>query len=164
MVASRFAEAPGDPVANARGKAREVAARAGVPEGGAVLGVDTEVVVDGRPLGKPADAAEAADMLGLLSGREHEVRSGLVLLSAGGERARLAVARVRFRPLPPAARTWSLGLGEWRERAGGYAIQGAGAALVESVEGDQTCVVGLPVAALVDLLSEAGLAPWSGSA
>jgi septum formation protein len=137
-----------------------VAARAGIPAGGAVLGADTAVVVDGRALGKPAGPEEAAAMLRRLAGREHVVVSAIALISPAGERAAAERTAVRFRALDGAALSWYLATGEWRERAGGYAIQGAGAALVERVEGDYTTVVGLPVAALLRLLEEVGLAPW----
>jgi septum formation protein len=103
-------------------------------------------------------------MLTALGGREHEVHSAVCLITPeAGERAERDEARVRFRPLSDAAIDWYLGTGEWRERAGGYAIQGAGAALVEAVDGDYTTVVGLPVALTLRLLDEAGLAPWSGT-
>ena len=152
-----------DPLANARAKARDVAARAGIPPGGAVLGADTAVMLDGAALGKPADAAEARSMLGALAGREHAVHTAVCVITqtVGGERAETDRTRVRFRPLPDAAIGWYLAMGEWRERAGGYAIQGAGAALVEAVEGDYTTVVGLPVGLTLRLLDAAGLAPWS---
>jgi len=170
VVVSRYEEAGGvqlEPAAlaleHARGKAAEVAARAGVPAGGCVIGVDTVVAVDDRALGKPATARDAMAMLERLAGREHEVVSGLALIDAGGERFLADVARVRFRPLDAAALGWYAATGEWRGRAGGYAIQGAGAALVERVEGDYTTVVGLPVGALVTLLEERGLAPWQAA-
>ena len=167
MVVSRYEEddtADLSPAAlaleHARGKAREVAGRAGVPPGGAVVGVDTVVAVEERALGKPGTPDEAAAMLERLAGREHEVISGLAVIGEGGERSLADVARVGFRPLDDAALGWYVATGEWRGRAGGYAIQGAGAALVERVEGDYTTVVGLPVGALVTLLAERGLAPW----
>jgi septum formation protein len=159
VAVSRVAEGD-DAQANALAKARDVAGRLGVPPGGAVLGADTEVVVDGRALGKPPDREGAAAMLRRLSGREHEVHSAIALVGDGRERRALAVVRVRVRELSPAAVDWYLDTGEWRERAGGYAIQGAGAALVERVEGDPTAVVGLPVAELVTALVELGLGPW----
>jgi septum formation protein len=169
-VASRYEErdAPGvdpaDQVAeHARGKALEVAARSGMPEAGAVLGADTIVVAEGRVLGKPADPREALQMLSLLAGREHEVMSAATLVTPAGPRTALGRTAVRFRQLDRAALDWYLATGEWRERAGAYAIQGAGAALVERLDGDYTTVVGLPMAALVRLLEGAGLAPWSGS-
>ena len=142
-------------VENALRKARAVAP-ASVPDEGVsdeerVLGVDTEVVLDGRVFGKPADEDEAATLLRRLSGRTHEVWSGIALCSNGEERTASALTRVRFRRLEePDIRSY-LDSGEWRERAGGYAIQGRGAALVESIEGDFWNVVGLPVAELLQL-------------
>ncbi len=150
-----------DALTNARGKAREVAERAGIPAGGAVLGADTAVIIDDRVLGKPADATEAAAVLGALAGRTHTVESAIVLLAEGSQqRERRVRTQVRFRPLSGVAIGWYVDTGEWRDRAGGYAIQGRAAALVEWVEGDYTAVVGLPVAALVDELAALGLAPW----
>lgn len=143
--------AEGDPrevvIENARRKV-------GTVLGGAVLGVDTTVAADGVLYGKPADAGEAAEVLRVLSGRTHEVWSGLVLRSGGEERASAAVTRVRFRQLDDAWIDWYVATEEWRGRAGGYAIQGRGAALVESIEGDYWNVVGLPVAELVALAPE----------
>jgi septum formation protein len=150
-----------DPARNARVKAEDVARRAGIPAGGAVLGCDTEVVRDGVALGKPADIAAAGDMLRSLAGREHEVQSAIALITDAGVQERLSTTRVRMRTLSPDALDWYLGTGEWRERAGGYAIQGAGAALVDGIDGDYTGVVGLPLPALVDALNAAGLAPWT---
>ncbi len=142
----------GDPGAlvleNALTKARSV------PRATTVLGVDTLVALEGRPLGKPRDERAAREFLTALSGGEHEVHSGLALLGPDGERVERATTRVRFRSLAPAEIDWYVVSGEWRERAGGYAIQGRGAALVEQIEGDYWNVVGLPVALLV------GMAPW----
>jgi septum formation protein len=144
-----------DPVAeverHARGKARSVA---GVAGDRPVLGVDTEVVFDGRVYGKPGDEAEAEAMLDELSGETHEVVSGLCLLTPGWEELRHAVTRVSFRALTPRELGLYVVSEEWRERAGGYAIQGLGAALVERIEGDYLNVVGLPAALLVGLLAE----------
>ena len=141
--------AEGDPrsvaLENARRKARAV-------EGELVLGVDTEVVLDGRVFGKPADAAEAETFLRRLSGRTHEVMSGIVVRKGSAERGEVAVTKVRFRLLEQRDIDWYLASGEWRERAGGYAIQGKGAALVAEIEGDYWNVVGLPVPELVALL------------
>jgi nucleoside triphosphate pyrophosphatase len=117
-----------------------------------VLGSDTAVVLDGRILGKPSDEREAEIFLRRLSGRTHEVMSGIALREPGGnERSDVAVTRVRFRRLEQHELDWYLPTGEWRGRAGGYAIQGRGAALVEEIEGDYWNVVGLPVAALLRL-------------
>lgn len=131
-------------VENARRKARAV-------EGELVLGVDTVVVLDGRAHGKPSGEREAREWLVRLSGREHAVVGGVVLLRDGVEHASSAVTRVRFRPLSGRDIDWYLASEEWRGRAGGYAIQGRGAALVEWVDGDFWNVVGLPVAELVRL-------------
>ena len=144
-----------DPVAeverHAQGKARSVAGIAGDRP---VLGVDTEVVLDGRVYGKPGDEAEAEAMLEELSGQTHEVVSGLCLLTPAWEELGHAVTRVSFRALTPRELGLYVVSEEWRERAGGYAIQGLGAALVERIDGDYLNVVGLPTALLVRLLAE----------
>jgi septum formation protein len=129
---------------NALRKARAV-------DGDRVLGVDTDVVLDGRVFGKPADEDDAAASLRLLSGRTHEVWSGIALRANGVERTGSAVTRVRFRALEEPELRWYLRSGEWRDRAGGYAIQGRGAALVEAIDGDFWNVVGLPLAELLRL-------------
>ena len=144
-----------DPVAeverHAQGKARSVAGIAGDRP---VLGVDTEVVLDGRVYGKPGDEAEAEAMLEELSGRTHEVVSGLCVLTPAWEELGHAVTRVSFRALTPRELGLYVVSEEWRERAGGYAIQGLGGALVERIDGDYLNVVGLPTALLVRLLAE----------
>jgi len=144
-----------DPVAevkrHAQGKARSVAGIAGDRP---VLGVDTEVVLDGRVYGKPGDEAEAEAMLEELSGQTHEVVSGLCLLTPAWEELGHAVTRVSFRALTPRELGLYVVSEEWRERAGGYAIQGLGAARVERIDGDYLNVVGLPTALLVRLLAE----------
>ena len=136
---------------HAQGKARAVAGIAGDRP---VLGVDTEVVLDGRVYGKPGDEAEAEAMLEELSGQTHEVVSGLCLLTPAWEELGHAVTRVSFRALTPRELGLYVVSEEWRERAGGYAIQGLGAALVERIDGDYLNVVGLPTALLVRLLAE----------
>ncbi len=140
---------------NARRKALAVASGAPAGSGDLVLGVDTLVALDGRIYGKPRNEEEARAYLGALAGRTHEVVSGIALRGRGGG-MREAVARtaVTFRALPPATLDWYLATGEWRERAGGYAIQGRGAALVAAIEGDYLNVVGLPVVALLDIAPE----------
>jgi nucleoside triphosphate pyrophosphatase len=157
VVAPQYVEDDGpgvDPVelvrAHAQGKARSVAAEAGERP---VLGVDTAVVLDGRVYGKPSAAEEAAEMLEALGGRTHEVLSGLCLLTPGWEVVEHDVTRVTFRDLTPRDLAGSMASGEWEGRAGGYAIQGAGAALVAHIEGDYLNVVGLPAALLVRLLA-----------
>ena len=144
-----------DPVAtvreHARAKARSVA---GVADEQPVLGVDTEVVSGGRVFGKPRDPSEAEAMLEALAGGVHEVVSGLCLLTQGWEELGHEVTRVWFRPLDARDLAAYLSTGEWQGRAGAYAIQGRGAALIERIEGDYLNVVGLPGALLVRLLTE----------
>jgi septum formation protein len=135
---------------HAQGKARSIADGAGDRP---VLGVDTAVVLDGRMYGKPATAEEAAEMLDALGGRVHEVLSGLCLVTPGWEIVEHEVTQVWFRPLTPRDIATYVASGEWEERAGSYAIQGRGAALVECIEGDYLNVVGLPAALLVRLLA-----------
>jgi septum formation protein len=137
--------------AHAIGKARSVAARAGDSP---VLGVDTIVSLGGRVLGKPSGPEEAEQMLEALSGKTHVVVSGLCLVTRGWEVVEHAETRVTFRPLTPRDIAWYLAHGEWEGRAGAYAIQGVGARLVESIEGDYLNVVGLPAALLVRILGE----------
>jgi septum formation protein len=135
---------------HAAGKARSVAAGAGDRP---VLGVDTAVVLRGRVYGKPDGAEEAAETLEALSGQTHEVVSGLCLLTPGWEELEHDVTSVSFRVLTPRDVGLYVESGEWDGRAGAYAIQGRGAALVERVEGDYLNVVGLPAALLVRLLA-----------
>ncbi len=121
-----------------------------------VLGVDTVVALGGRVYGKPADASDARETLTLLNGRTHRVLSGVCVVDRRGERVRTAAAvtTVTFRRCDEKTLTWYLGTGEWQDRAGGYAIQGRGAALVAGIEGDYLNVVGLPVPTLLDLLPD----------
>ncbi len=119
-----------------------------------MLGVDTDVFCAGRRLGKAASTGEAAAMLELLSGRTHEVVSGLCLRAEGWEELHRVVTEVAFRRLALPEIERYVGAGEWQGRAGAYAIQGLGASLVERVEGDYLNVVGLPAALLVRLLAE----------
>ncbi len=134
--------ATGDPAAVALENARRKAG--GRPN---TLGVDTLVELDGVIYGKPADADAARTTLLALSDATHRVISGLAYEGEGV----VVTTEVTFRPVEPLI-DWYLATGEWRDRAGGYAIQGRGAALVRGIRGDYLNVVGLPVAALVDLL------------
>jgi septum formation protein len=139
-------------LANARAKADAVA---GPEEGELLIACDTVVELDGRIYGKPATADHARETLLALSGRTHTVHSGLILRIGGsGERSASAGTQVSFRELGSSLIDWYLATGEWRSRAGGYAIQGSGAALVREVRGDYENVVGLPLAALLDLYPE----------
>ncbi len=149
VVAPDFDEVDGtSPLERAAGKARSV-------DGGdrPVLGVDTEVLFDGALLGKPADETEAEAMLEALSGRTHDVVSGLCLRTPAWEELHEAVTHVSFRELTPRDLAHYIVAREWEGRAGGYAIQGLGAGLVERVEGDFLNVVGLPGSLLVRLLA-----------
>jgi septum formation protein len=116
-----------------------------------VLGVDTIVALGQTVYGKPADAAEARATLQALSGRQHAVISGICMVNNGRERTSIATTLVEFRKLDDRLIDWYLESGEWHNRAGGYAIQGRGAALVERIDGDYLNVVGLPLAALLEL-------------
>jgi septum formation protein len=136
---------------HAQGKARSVAADAGDRP---VLAVDTAVVLEGKIFGKPADAGEAERMLEELAGETHVVVSGLCLVTPGWEVLDHASTRVGFRELTARDLAAYVASGEWEGRAGGYAIQGRGASLVEWIEGDYLNVVGLPSALLVRLLAE----------
>ena len=158
VVAPRYDEATAgdaDPLQvvreHARGKARSVA---DIAEDRPIVGVDTAVVLDGRIFGKPANASEAEQMLEELSGKTHVVVSGLCLVTPGWEDVEDEATKVAFRELDPRELGGYVATGEWKGRAGGYAIQGRGAALVRSIEGDYLNVVGLPAALLVRLLAE----------
>jgi septum formation protein len=136
---------------HARAKAQSVAGEAGERP---VLGVDTAVALDGRLYGKPTDAGAAERMLEDLAGRTHVVVSGLCLVTPGWELVEHAETRVRFRSLSARDLAAYVRAGEWAGRAGGYAIQGRGAALVEAIDGDYLNVVGLPAALLVRVLAD----------
>jgi septum formation protein len=149
VVPPAYEESPGgDALEHAVGKARSV-------DGGPcpVLGVDTIVSCEGRVIGKPNGPAEAEEMLELLSGRTHEVVSGLCLRTPAWEELHVETTRVTFRSLTPRDLGHYMASGEWEGRAGAYAIQGLGASLVERIEGDYLNVVGLPGALLVHLLA-----------
>jgi septum formation protein len=133
---------------NARRKALAVS-------GDLVLGADTIVVLDGEILGKPRDPAQAVEYVGRLAGRSHQVLGGIALARDGELLAEAVdVTEVVFRALAAEEVESYVALGEWEGRAGGYAIQGAGAALVRSITGDYLNVVGLPLARLIDLLPQ----------
>ena len=146
---------------NARGKAEEVLAREALRPGELVLGVDTVVVLDGEILGKARDAEEAARYVRRLAARTHEVYSGIYLSSRKVALATHTVTSVTFRTLTDADLAAYIASGEWRERAGAYAIQGIGSGLVRRVDGDYFNVVGLPVAELMRLLASVGVSPFS---
>ena len=138
-------------VENAYRKAGAVAALEEV-DSRPVLGVDTVVALGARMYGKPIEPGDAEDTLWALSGRTHIVISGICVIGTDGQ-ARTATAQtsVTFRTLDERLIAWYVASEEWRDRAGGYAIQGRGAALVERIEGDYTNVVGLPVVTLLEI-------------
>jgi septum formation protein len=149
VVAPDYDESPGTgPLERAQGKAHSVE-----PDDRPVLGVDTEVLFDGELLGKPANEAEAEAMLEQLSGRTHEVVSGLCLRTFAWEEVGTETTLVAFRELTPRDLAHYVESREWEGRAGGYAIQGLGASLVEKIDGDFLNVVGLPGSLLVRLLA-----------
>jgi nucleoside triphosphate pyrophosphatase len=125
-----------------------------VPRDGVVIACDTDVVLDGRALGKPADAAESRRYLDRMSGRTHEVLSGLVVVVDGEERTGLERTAVTFKRLSEAEKERYVEFGEWEGRSGGYAIQTLGSTLVERIEGSVSNVVGLPVGLLFELAPE----------
>jgi septum formation protein len=142
----------------ARDKARAV-------EGAVVLAADTAVVLAGEIMGKPADRADAARMLRALSGTRHEVLTAVCVRRSAPARALeldvVVATAVRFVRLSEAEIAWYVGTGEPLDKAGAYAIQGAGGAFVEAIEGSVSNVVGLPLAETAGLLRHAGLAlPW----
>jgi septum formation protein len=136
---------------NALRKALAVSQAAGAGADELVLGCDTLVATELDIWGKPGDEAAARETLAHLSGRTHEVVSGLALVRGGEVRAATEITQVTFRELDERTIDWYVATGEWEGRAGGYAIQGRGAVLVKRIEGDYLNVVGLPVAALLEL-------------
>jgi septum formation protein len=136
---------------NALRKALAVADAAGPGAGEVVLACDTLVATELEIWGKPPNEAAARETLRRLSGRTHEVVSALALVQDGDVRAATEVTAVTFRELDDATIDWYLATREWEGRAGGYAIQGRGAVLVKRINGDYLNVVGLPVAALLEL-------------
>ena len=128
----------------------------------AVIAADTLVSPDGQTaLGKPATADDARRMLRLLSGKRHEVYTGLCVAGPGGRRSRTVTSAVRMRPLTEAEIDWYVATGEPLDKAGAYAIQGRGGVFVTAIDGSWSNVVGLPMAELTAMLSELGMAlPW----
>ena len=144
----------------AREKADAVAPR---HPGSIVLGADTVVVVDGAVLGKPNGDADAAGMLRRLSGRAHEVLTGVALLTAHRRCDGVQSTRVVFRALGREDVAWYVASGEPADKAGGYSIQGRASRFVTRIEGSYTNVVGLPVELVDGLLDEIGATPGDGT-
>ena len=137
----------------ARAKAEAIASEAPTA---LVIGGDTVVVDGSRVMGKPGSDEEAVEMLMSLAGREHHVLSGVAVAGPSGTVSRVVRTEVRFRDFDTTTAARYVATGESADKAGAYGIQGLGAALVEEIRGDYYCVVGFPVAALLDLLTEAG--------
>jgi septum formation protein len=131
----------------------------GAREHPVVLGADTTVVLDGEILAKPRDDADAARMIGKLSGRSHDVLTGVSLRTAEAELGAVVVTTVWFDTLMEEEIAWYVGTGEGRDKAGAYAIQGLGSRFIPRIEGSYTNVVGLPVAAVSGLLQRLGGRP-----
>ena len=125
-----------------------------------VLGADTIVVIDGEILGKPRDSEHGMDMLRKLSGRRHQVMSAVSLCSAIEQRTELSVTEVDFRPLSEQLIRHYWQFDEPRDKAGGYGIQGLGAAFVQNITGSYSGVVGLPIEKVVPLLEHFGIDYW----
>lgn len=159
--------APGEPAVDyVRRVAREKAG-AGLMEvvavpGALVLGGDTEVVLDDAVFGKPRDAADAARMLRLLSGRTHQVVSAVALVSAGREAQAVCTSEVTFAPLDDEAIAAYVASGEPMGRAGAYAIQGIAQAFISHLSGSHSGVMGLPLFETARLLREFGLGVGAG--
>ncbi|WP_449043074.1 Maf family protein [Paracoccus sp. (in: a-proteobacteria)] len=137
--------------------AAEKAACVALADPGVVLAADTTVVAGRRILGKPADGAEAASFLRLLSGRRHRVLTAVTVQSGARARHRLVETTLRFRPLSAAEIDAYVASGEWRGKAGGYGIQGRAAAFAPWMQGSFTAVVGLPLAETAVLLESFGI-------
>ena len=158
---------PGEPVREfalriARKKAVAIAVR---HPGRVVLAADTAVALGRHLFGKPRDVDDALRMLGLLSGQEHQVVTGIYAMGPQGPREAVVTTRVRFRPIPEAQARWYVATGEPFDKAGAYAIQDRGGMFVESIEGSYSNVVGLPLAESLELVAGAGLRlPWEGQA
>ena len=150
----RPGEAPADLVIRlARAKALAVAVR----DDQLVVAADTVVSLGTRVLGKPRDRADAAAMLGALSGRDHHVLTGVAVARGGVVHADVETTRVRFRDLADREIAWYLTTGEANDKAGAYGLQGAGAVLVDGLEGSDTNVIGLPLALVVTLARRLGV-------
>lgn len=141
-------------LANAEGKCGAVVAVTGdsVP----VIAADTVVVIDNVILGKPADAASAKAMLARLSGRRHQVLTGVAVCYGGKRLARVCATDVQFRQLSAEEASAYVATGEPLDKAGAYGIQGRGAVLVEKIDGCYNNVVGLPLSLLYQMLQELG--------
>jgi septum formation protein len=143
----------------ARAKAAAVAAKESLP----VLAADTEVICDGRVLGKPGTVEGAAAMLKRLAGRTHDVVTGVCLRHGQVERSGVDRTLVRFAPMTDAECAWYASTGEPLDKAGGYHVDGKGSLFILGIEGSPSNVAGLPVRLLFELARDAGLALTGGA-
>lgn len=155
-------QAPGEPGAEyvrrvAREKAGAGLLRVMAVPGAVVLGADTEVMLEGKVFGKPADAGEAGAMLRTLSGRTHEVVTAVSVVDASREAQAVSASRVTVAELTDAAIEAYLATGEWSGKAGGYAIQGCFQAHVPHISGSYSGVMGLPLFETTALLRQFGV-------
>ena len=145
-----------DPVAYVARLAREKAAAVPADAHDVVLAADTTVALDGEILGKPIDAEDARRMLRALSGRSHDVHTGVAVCAGGRTRAAVATTRVTMTVISEDDIAWYVGTGEPLDKAGAYALQEGGGLLVATIEGSASNVVGLPLALVAELLTQAG--------
>ena len=153
-------ESPNDdetPAAYVRRLASAKAAAISASADELVIAADTTVDLDGQILGKPVDERDAAAMLHRLSGRTHRVHTGVSVRRNGTEHVDVCTTLVTFVALDEATIDWYVSTGEPLDKAGAYALQGAGAALVHSVEGSVSNVVGLPLHAVIELAARGGV-------
>ena len=135
----------------------KAAAAASLRPGAVVIGADTTVVVRGQALGKPVDAEDARRMLKLLSGRSHDVLTGVSVTARGRRLAHVEKTRVRMARLSDAEIAWYVATGEPADKAGAYAVQGLASRFIKSIDGSYSNVVGLPVCEVVMALGRLGL-------
>jgi septum formation protein len=150
----RLGEKPEHAVARLA-EAKAAAAAASHPDA-IVLGADTTVVIGGKALAKPADAEDAARMLRLLSGRNHEVLTGVCVWHQGRRLVHVEPTRVRMAQLGESEIAWYVSTGEPFDKAGGYAVQGLASRFIEGIDGSYSNVVGLPISSVYELLKELG--------
>jgi septum formation protein len=141
-------------------KAREVAGKS-APED-LVIGADTVVALGGTVLGKPGTPEKAVEMLRTLSGKAHQVYTGITLIQGGKELTRHACTTVQFRTMTEEEIAWYVSTGEPLDKAGAYGIQGKGARFIPRIEGDYSNVVGLPLCLLGEMMGEMGEIPRNG--
>jgi septum formation protein len=134
----------------------KASAAAALRPGAVVIGADTTVVVRGRALAKPVDKEDARRMLRLLSGRWHNVLTGVCICVGSRRRARVESTRVRISRLKEAEIEWYVATGEPADKAGGYAVQGLASRFIRGIEGSYSNVVGLPISSVYNLLKELG--------